>query len=230
MHAPHLRRVFLEIASARGVADMDSATVRDAYWENPAGLMEAWERARFDYQTTPPKYRGKKAWEDISRSATLFSRNELNIGRSIPPPAGPADAPAKFGPLMLGPDGDGYLPATLPISDAERLKLEKSIVAMRDGTVKPRPKDPVNERDYARLQALLARRGIDLILVMTPLTTRDYHATQNAPPGSKLLAFDDPARYPELYVPAHRFDSDHLNDFGARIFSKALAQAYLSEK
>jgi hypothetical protein len=38
-----------------------------------------------------------------------------------------------------------------------------------------------------------------------------------------MLDFSDPARYPELYDPRHRYDSDHLNLAGAEMFSRLLA-------
>ncbi len=56
--------------------------------------------------------------------------------------------------------------------------------------------DRQNTEDYAGLRDLAARRGVELILVTTPVTTRDFNAKQDAPPGTKLLAFDDPSPVP----------------------------------
>ena len=230
MQLPRLRRIFLEVASARGSLASDSPTVRDVYWQDPATLISSWRRAAQDYHALQQKHRQAKAWDDITRSAALFSRNQLNIGRLIPTPDFAANPPDKSPAVILGPDGDGYQPAKHPLTDADLQKLEDGIQAIRNRTVKPDPRDPLNQDAYARIQALAASHGIALILVMAPVTTRDYHASQDAPPGARLLAFDDPDRYPELYLPAHRVDFDHLNDAGARIFSAALADAYLSEK
>jgi len=230
MHPPRLRRIFLEIASSRGLPDAASPTVRDVYWQDPHALIYGWQRALRDYQTTHRKDPLSHAWDDILRSARLFSRNQLNIGRLIPTPAFASLPPEKPADAILGPDRDGYVPEDHPLTDPERRKLLVAIDAILTGAAKPDPHDPLNQQGYTRLRDLAARQGVDLILVMAPVTTRDYHASQDAPPGAKLLAFDDPARYPALYDPAHRFDFDHLNAAGARIFSQALAQAYLSEQ
>ena len=53
------------------------------------------------------------------------------------------------------------------------------------------------------------------------------------PPDVKILAFDDPVRYPDLYNPDHRFDMFHLSLPGAQDFTRHLADRfaeYLEEK
>jgi hypothetical protein len=43
------------------------------------------------------------------------------------------------------------------------------------------------------------------------------------PTGVPVLAFDDPAKYPQLADPAHRFDPHHLDAVGAAEFTRLLA-------
>jgi hypothetical protein len=222
MRPPHLRRVFLEMADARDIPDADHPTIRDVYWQDPAALAYALRRARLDFGASL-----SKSWDDISRETSLFAVNELNIGWLIPSHRFDI-IPGRREPV-LGPDGDGFLPILHPLLDAGRAKLAEGIGILRQ-RVPDRPADPLNEYEYARIQRLLQRRGVELILVMTPVSDRDYNSWQDAPSRARLLAFDNPDRYPEFYEPAHRFDSDHLNAEGAEIFSRELAQAYLARK
>ncbi len=45
--------------------------------------------------------------------------------------------------------------------------------------------------------------------------------------GYPVLAFNDPARYPQLYDAKVRFDPDHLNKKGAETFTRLLAERFL---
>jgi len=226
---PQLRRVFLEVAAARDLPDVESPTTRDIYWQDIEALKYGWLRAWQDFHTAPARRRWPTAWGDVSRSAWLFALNELNIGRLVP--TGDLTKTANhMGAVMLGPGMDGYLPERHPLTEISRSRLAEDVAAMRSGDVPARPIDPLNEESYARIGDMLARRGIELVLVAPPSTLRDYHSWVDAPPGSRVLKFDVPDRFPELYAPANRFDSDHLNDLGAQIFSGELAAAYLAGK
>jgi hypothetical protein len=228
MRPPRLRRIFLEVASAHGLPDAARPTIRQVYWQDFDALLYAIRRARLDYPVTERKYRLHKAWQEVSDAATLFARNQLNIGRFIPDPDALPNQAYKTTDLVLGPDRDGFFPAPNVMTGVERHQFAIALASMRDGTAKPHPGDSLNRQDYLRIRDLIAGSGIELILLITPSTTRDYHAALNAPSGPRLLAFDDPVHYPEFYLPERRFDYDHLNDVGATIFSQELAKAYVT--
>lgn len=230
MHPPALRRVFLEVALDRGLPDPASLTVRDVYFQDLDEAAAGIQRARLDYKYTPKRDRRDKVWDDLSRAGTLFTRNEFNIGRLIPRPAFDPEPPGRLAMTMLGPDGDGYYPERQPLTPSSRKRLEEGIAAIRARKLKDHPPDPLNMAAYARVRDLMARDGVELTLIAAPVTTREYHASKDAPPGIPILAFDDPDHYPELYTPEHRYDAGHLNDVGALIFSRELAQAYLTGK
>jgi hypothetical protein len=229
MRPPRLRRVFLEVASAEPNPDTNNLTIRDVYAQDYGSLIYGAKRALLDIGNGPRTDRWSRAWDDVSASALTFAQNEFNIGR-VDLTTDLAKSPDRLGQVMLGPDKDGYLPVRHPIAPESRVTLERNLEAMRSGKVPERPPDALNAEGYARIRDLLAARGVELVLVVAPLTLKDYHAWVDAPPGPRLLKFDDPQRYPELYVPGHRLDSDHVNDAGAQVFSKELAQAYLSGK
>ncbi len=229
MRPPRLHTVFLEVASAAPDPDPDNLTIRDVYSRDYRSLIYGAKRALLDCRTGPRTDRWSRAWDDLSATAVTVAQNELNIGR-VDLTADLVKTPDRLGRVMLGPDTDGYLPLRPPMPPESRAAFEKNLDAMRAGKVPERPPDPLNADGYLRIRDLLAARRVEMVLVVTPLALKDYHAWVDAPPGPRLLRFDDPARYPELYLPENRHDSDHLNDSGAEIFSKELADAWLAGK
>jgi hypothetical protein len=229
MRPPRLRTIFLEVASEEPNPDTNNLTIRDVYAQDWGSLSYGWKRALRDAQTGPQTDRWTRAWDDLSASTVTFAQNEFNIGR-VDLTADLVKIPDRMGAVMLGPDKDGYLPVRHPLAPESRVTLERNLEAIRTGKVPERPPDRLNMESYARVRDLLAAHGVELVLVVAPLTLKDYHAWVDAPPGPRLMKFDDPDRYPELYVPEHRLDSDHLNDNGAQVFSKELAEAYLAGK
>ena len=229
MRPPRLRTIFLEVASEQLNPDTNNLTIRDVYAQDCGSLIYGAKRALQDLHTGPQTDRWTRAWDDVSASAVTFAQNEFNFGR-VDLTTDLVKIHDRMGRVMLGPDSDGYLPVRHAMAQESRATFELKLEAMRSGKVPQRPPDPLNVESYSRIGDLLSERGVELVLVVAPLTLKDYHAWVDAPPGPRLLKFDDPDRYPELYVPEHRLDSDHVNDSGAQIFSKELAQAYLAGK
>jgi hypothetical protein len=64
--------------------------------------------------------------------------------------------------------------------------------------------------------------GIEPIFVITP-TILSVENFAEAPDRATLLAFSDPHAYAELFDPAYRFDSGHLDEKGAILFTDVLA-------
>jgi hypothetical protein len=229
MHPPNLRRLFLEVSSTRDMPSLgDQLTLRDIYWQDIHSLIYGIRRAPVDYHKEKGKYRWRKARTDIIAAFLLFARNQFNIGRLIPTPDFAAAPPDHMGNGTLGDDQDGFLPEPHALIPVRKARLHAALAAVLNGTAKARPKDPLNTQGYLAMRDLFAKNGVELILLTTPVTTRDYHAKQDVPPGGKLLEFDDPARFPELFTDEHRFDYDHVNGAGALIYTKEVAEAYLA--
>ena len=68
--------------------------------------------------------------------------------------------------------------------------------------------------------------GRKIVYVTVPRPWRDDVAAQLVASGlvPDLIDLDRPDLHPELFDPAHRFDDDHLNEEGARIFSERVAE------
>jgi hypothetical protein len=227
MPLPHLRTVFLEVASAQPLPDANNLTARDIYAQDPRSLLYGFNRALQDFRTLPQDTRWQRLSDDIAIATVTFTRNELSMGRLVFA-ADSVEPPKRLGSAMLGPDSDGFVPERAVLSGPSRAKLARELETILTGTVQDRPQDPLNEESYAAIRDLLTERRIELILITAPVALRDFHARVDAPPGTRLLAFDEPGRYRDLYTPDHRADSDHLNYDGARIFSKYLALSYLT--
>jgi hypothetical protein len=82
------------------------------------------------------------------------------------------------------------------------------------------------EHLVSRLTAAVRRAGAEPVFLVTP-TVRpapELRALVAAGGTPTLVAFDDPASYPELFAVQNRFDADHLTTDGARRFSRLLAE------
>ncbi len=85
---------------------------------------------------------------------------------------------------------------------------------------------------YQGMARAARERGVELIVVVMPANScsRVLEARLAVELGVPVLRFNDPDRYPDLYDPDLRFDSGHLSDEGARLFSRLLAQRYLETR
>jgi hypothetical protein len=228
LRLPHLQRVFLEIATVGPAPDPNNLTMRDIHWRDNDALLNGLRRAFLN-----ANLHALPGWQalgnDLWVSGLTYAQNQWNIGR-LDLTIQLNKTANRLGDVMLGPASDGFLPVSHPLAPESLQTLQRNLKSMRDGTVKQRDPDPLNTEAYARIRDLLASRGIELVLISAPETVKNYHAWVDAPPGIRLLKFDDPQLHPELYVPEHRLDSDHVNGIGAQIFTRELAQAYLAGK
>ena len=66
------------------------------------------------------------------------------------------------------------------------------------------------------------------IFIISPLLKKQEHLIAMSTKGyiSTLFAFNNPIEYPQLYVPEVQFDMAHLNDKGAREFTKLLSEKF----
>jgi len=89
--------------------------------------------------------------------------------------------------------------------------------------------DPVSQFALERLVAAVLRNGAVPIFVVPPTTEAGhFFPTTEREQELAVLDFSDVRKYPELYLPEHRIDLDHLNTAGAKIFSDALARCFVA--
>ena len=68
------------------------------------------------------------------------------------------------------------------------------------------------------------RAGAEPVFILPPTVRAEEHLSAGLPPELTVWEFDDPARYPRLYLPELHYDSGHLSEAGAREFTDLLAQ------
>jgi len=83
-----------------------------------------------------------------------------------------------------------------------------------------------------RVVAVAESRGAQVTVVIPPTVrrVREYAGLRAglADVGVSVLAYDDPALYPALYAIKHRFDVEHLNAKGARVWARMVARDLLA--
>lgn len=138
----------------------------------------------------------------------------------------------------LGPAGDGFRALDdeqggnfrerrrLFLEDLEGFRAAQEVLLAPDG---PEPADPLLAPVLARLAAACAARGVRPIYLILPViekqtALRRLHDAGFAP---DLIAFDDPAAWPDFYRVRYRYDIHHLNAEGAALLTGALAAATL---
>lgn len=84
---------------------------------------------------------------------------------------------------------------------------------------------------YQRMAEAARACGVELVVVVMPASACDRPTEERLARelGVRALCFNSPSEFPELYRPEQRFDSGHLNEAGARTFSRSLARGWLGE-
>ena len=119
---------------------------------------------------------------------------------------------------------------------ANRLRAEITAATLPDMAVMPasivaRTAFRVQQAVIAHEVAALRREGTEPVFFIGPGTTREQCFLNLYAQGTvpKLLAFNDPDVYPDLYVPEVRADRNHLNAAGAEQLSRRLARIMAAE-
>jgi hypothetical protein len=137
----------------------------------------------------------------------------------------------------LGPRLDGYVAQGEESGElaprARRFQQKKlqdylrQVDEFRAAELSSDPPAPAALELFRRIEARVRALGAAPVFVAQPglyLQEDLIHAAERGDVAT-LLRFDGPDRYPELYAVENRFDANHLNDAGARVFTELLARA-----
>ena len=88
------------------------------------------------------------------------------------------------------------------------------------------PPAPQALRMFELLRDRADRAGVQLVFVTQSALHLEDDLVKAAEAGlvAPVLRYDDPELVPELYAPDHRFDANHLNTEGARLFTRMLVR------
>lgn len=235
-HPQHLRYIFIENGGVRVPLDPEKGvTIRDVYWHDFKRMCLIIRATAA--QMHPPKKRLRQRLatlaeplSEIADHAALFVRNFVNLGRAgaFMEPLLPHSEFDTHGPA-LGPNRDGYrntgreekiLPQNLKV-------LEEGLAARQTKPFTIDYGDPESQRAFESLLATFEKRGVTTVQVIPPTTgSRKFHLKSEATSGRIVLDYSNLDKYPDLFDPKYRIDTDHLNHEGAQIFTRIVVEEF----
>ncbi len=107
--------------------------------------------------------------------------------------------------------------------------VESYVAASRRAYGEEAVRARLNRVHLQRLRSLLERsrsKGVELYFVISPRMARYDRilAVRDSLPEGRVIDLGSVERYPGFYSLEHTFDANHLNEEGARLFSRVLAE------
>ncbi len=166
---------------------------------------------------------------DLLEHFTGFLHRQTNLGRGAAL-ASRLVKRKKTNPLV--PDkstaDQGWVRLDGGLEDKNRAAYERAYAERLVTPQTARPNDPAAGAALRRLVEKVTAIGALPVFLVPPTTAR----TQMMPPEDlrqcRLLNFSDVRAFPELFVPGHRLDVEHLNAEGAPPYSRLLAERFFA--
>lgn len=238
MQPKNLKWLFLEYLEGLDVNPKNLSTAREIYWHTPQNFLTVsqliWESDRslekkiqLTYQNwVPSTYnflnsgKGSQSIQSILNPDRKHQKNLSSLGKK------------KDGYLSLDDEtGKGFLERSLNFKkNLERYKKRVNNYKRYVNKSNPKPLTPHAKSLIAEMIESAKRQDIETIFLMSPgLVPRDItKSAYRAGQIQTLFNLDDPNRYPSLYQPEKRFDTEHLNREGAKEFTQFLAREFSS--
>jgi hypothetical protein len=112
-----------------------------------------------------------------------------------------------------------------PLIGEKLASFNREMERLRGG-VAPRPIPPLLREALDDIAKEIRAAGAEPIFVVAAGNFGAERFTDWPPPGQKVFAFDDPAKFPKLYDPARRYDPYHLDPEGAMEYTRLLAERF----
>jgi len=243
-HPPRLKYIFFEFQSdpAAGTPIHDNEVQeRDVYWRDLPALVAGLRKFAIGFSSSLPSTFGSRFSLGrlryfaplLSADTRLWFRNFSHGGRGVDllatlsskkPSAMHDPAAADYG--YLRGYKDGFFPMDTPLSGEILTKYREAFAEMEKNR-QAKLAEPVMQDQLRRFAKAMTARRIRVAFILPPAVIGNPGDEINAPPGTLLLAYDNVARYPELYAEENRLDRQHLNGRGAELFSRQLALDFL---
>ena len=215
LRPPRLRWVFIELMAVNvSLEARNDRTLRTAYWHD-------WRHTVIAWRDIFASRRGRaEKWRAAGEHAVIFLRWTVNFGRGAE-----ALLPRKAERPEPWRERGGFLPENdRQISPADLPSYLETVGRLGRG-VPPQPADALYREALGELVAEVRRAGAQPVFVITPTLSEREHFT-GLPEGVPVFSFADPAQYPGLYAPDHRYDAWHLNEKGAAELTSLLARLF----
>ena len=220
LRPPNLRWVLIDLVQINPKIDAENmGTLRVEYWHDWHHTVMAWmalpgERLPF----------WKKADIALVHTQNLLKR-WTNSGRSaewleaiLRPPNKKRPKEPKWK------DSNGFEVGLDRVMVGEELEKYEKMVA----TFRKAPRAELSQQMQEAVKQIASEvraAGAEPIFVQAPTQDRRENVTE-LPGGVELFTFVDPDKYPGLYEAASRYDAWHLNEQGARVFTRHLADGF----
>ncbi len=229
---PHLQWVFMELDDLHLKPwPAHRGTQRLLYWHD-------WERTKNLLSKSGDWSEKEKLKRHLARAWELrefiklhlkeFLRRATNVGAGATLAADRLDPSAQDQPA-LGPDHDGFGPARSSLPPRQRASYRNDIAQAARAPV-GHAADRYAEKVWKDCAARVRDHGATLVFIVPPaFPIRSVRFAKEASAPGPVLAFADLHRYPELYRTQMRSDPDHLNEQGAKIFTRLVAEKFAGE-
>ncbi len=232
---PALSHLLIELSPlGLDTSRQNVGTLRNIYWHDGA---RTWEGLR-----------GSWAFADLKAWHRPWSQNLLHIEAFLYRSLGFGRIPDLLRPWRGRPRSEEILASRgfdpLLVEDSRKEEHQRRLRLLADPAgyrhalhllwgarqALPEPK-PYEREIYGRFLTMIQEAGVEPVFLLTPTTYPRASVLALGAEGvlQPLLDFNDPVRYPRLYVADSRFDREHLNAEGAKIFTRQLARRFAAE-
>ena len=238
----HLKWVWIELEELYSKIPQESLTTRRmVYWHDlPLTWLTVSKSVNPDGHRAWRKiFAGALGSETVRNHLGLLIKNFANVGhgRDV------LDSCLR----RRGDDNDvrqfsarrGYVPKINQARTEERIGEEDLTatdmatypVRLREETENARHEavDPITEKMFRKAANELKPFGAKLICVVPPNLSQTQFSFRGKPPPGPTIEFNDANKYPALYQSGMRVDPGHLSDEGAQLFTRLLAERFVTE-
>jgi len=228
-----LKWVFFETTLDKGYEPIQNArTHRSMYWHT-------WENTRFAARyilSSNESTSGKAALLASHLLPALY--RQMNVGRLFSQVLPSEFSAQEQAAAEVFTRNEGYFPLVDEASPKRQsfLKHRAGYVNAVDRLAKATEADLPQAQLAENKRLLLAKAtqviraaGAEPIFIEPPSLSleRDFRIAQQQGDIETLLAYKDPNRFPQLYEPSQRFDSEHLTESASQEFSQLLAKDFV---
>lgn len=236
---PGLRWVFIELYRIHTSMDArEAGTARAAYWHDWKRLLLVCRHAlaQKPKKGSSARFRAGAACEEMLPHGVLFAKRAANLGRGaeLLGRLRPQAAEARESEVnVMGERRDGWIRAfrSEEMNAAERADYTRRLEERRSAPARASLADRASQDALAGMVAEIERLGALPVLVVLPTTSSQHFQPAPAIASTHIvLNFSDVEKFAELFAPEHRFDTDHVNTEGSKLFTEALARRFIEER
>lgn len=209
------------------VRKQDEETVRAIYWHDGKRLVTlarfalgsdarelgVWENTIRVSETIPTLWRHVDYW---FRNVSALGRGHETLLASL--------LETRPTTREIGADGYAPPPPRDGLTPEEMSRYEEAVANLRRGAARYEFADPVSQAELGEKRRIIENAGARMVLIIPPDPMAKHLLPEDESQRAAVLDFSDPNAYPELYDPANRRDTAHLDVRGAELYTRLVAR------